>query len=129
MSNPPGKVLLLHPDDPIPARRDHAWDFIVDLGRAPVATYQEWSQKANCKVSSVFDFADGTDDLHRTRQIVEHGMGKVVDRLGIDWWDVLVQSVVPELQQLICLARLGASIESETDIYCTRPHLDRKSVV
>ena len=119
MSN---RILLLHPDDHIPARRDAAWNLIVDLGRAPAATYEEWSQKTNCKVITVFDLADGTDDLHRTRELIEHGIGRVVDRLGIDWWDVLVQSIVPQLQQLICLTRLGASIDAGTDMYCTRPH-------
>jgi len=121
MSN---RVLLLHPDDQIPERDSHAhaWDLIVDLGRAPAATYEEWSRKANCKVVSVFDFAQGTDDLHRTRELLEHGMDRVVDRFGIDWWDVLVQSVLPELQQLICMGRLIAECSRGADIVCTRPH-------
>jgi len=122
MSNRVGKVLLIHPDDHIPPQKKHAWDLIVDLGRAPAVTYEGWSRKANCKVVSVFDFAQGTDDLHRTRELLEHGMGRVVDRFGIDWWDVLVQSIVPQLQQLICLARLGAEAFSGADIFCTRPH-------
>src|SRR5262249_10004265 len=122
MSNRPAKVLLLHPGDPIPALNHQPWHLIVDLGRAPAATYDEWSRTTNCKIVSVFDFADGTDDLHRTRQLLELGMGKVVDQFGIDWWDVLVQSIVPELQQLTYLSRLGAGIEPGTDIYCTQLH-------
>src|SRR5215470_19202673 len=111
MSN---RVLLLHPDDQIPQQKTHSWDLIVDLGRAPAVTYEDWSRKANCKVVSVFDFAQGTDDLHRTRELLEHGMGSVVDRFGIDWWDVLVQSVVPQLQKLVCLGRLGAEVSAGT---------------
>ncbi len=116
------RVLLLHPEDQLPARTKHAWDLIVDLGRAPAAPYEDWSRQANCKVVSVFDFAQGTDDLHRTRELLEHGMGQAVDRYGIDWWDVLVQSVVPEIQQLISLVRLAATIEPGAGIFCTRPH-------
>ena len=116
------RVLLLHPEDQVPPRNECAWDVIVDLGRAPAATYQDWGRKANCKVVSVFDFADGTNDLHRTREFIERGIGRVVDRLGIDWWDVLVQSVVPQLQQLICLERLSAEWSSGADIISTRPH-------
>jgi hypothetical protein len=122
------RILLLHPDDAFTPRLGADWSLIVDLARAPVSLYEEWSRRAGCPVMTLFDFAAGTDDLHRTRELLEHGMGRVVDRFGIDWWDVLVQSVVPQLQQLICLARLGEGIEQGTNIYCTRPHFLAKAL-
>jgi hypothetical protein len=118
----PNRTLLLHSDDGIPPSGIQGWSLIVDLGRAPANTYERWSQQAGCRVSSLFDFSEGTNDLRRTRDLLELGMGKVVDRFGIDWWDVLVQSIVPELQQLICLGRLEAMIDPGSEIVCTRPH-------
>lgn len=116
------KALLLHPDDTLVLGIEFNADLVIDLARAPASVYEEWSRNAGCPAMSVFDFADGRGDLHRTRELLAHGMGQVVDRFGIDWWDVLVQSIVPEMQQLICLVRLSERIEPGADIFCTRPH-------
>jgi len=40
------RVLLLHPEDELPPERaGRNWDLIVDLGRAPVATYERWPRR------------------------------------------------------------------------------------
>ena len=114
------KVLLLHPDDQNPRKPD--WNLIVDLGRAPASTYDEWSQQAGCRVMSLFDLTKGVDDLRLTRELLDLGLGEVVDRFGIDWWDVLVQSIVPQIQQLILIRRLAALIPPGADLYSTRQH-------
>jgi hypothetical protein len=49
-------------------------------------------------------------------------MCEAVDQFGIDWWDVLAQSIVPQIQQLILLRRLAAMIAPGSDIYSTRPN-------
>jgi len=115
------KLLLLHPDDGIPSEKE-PWGLVVDLGRAPASTYAEWSRVIGCQVMSLFDLSEGVADLHRTRELLELGMGRVVDQFGIDWWDVLVQSIVPQIQQLILLRRLAATVEPGAEIFCTRPH-------
>ncbi|PYV60789.1 MAG: hypothetical protein DMG95_13695, partial [Acidobacteria bacterium] len=99
--------MLVHPDDAIPAATEHDCSLVVDLGRAPASTYDGWSRKVGCPVMSLFDLNAGTEDLHLTRELLEFGMGEVVDQFGIDWWDVLVQSIVPQIQQLILLRRLA----------------------
>ena len=117
-----GRILLLHPDEGLSFHPDLRWSLVVDLGRAPAATYDEWSHTFGCPVISLFDLAEGTDDLHRTRELLECGMDEAVDRFGIDWWDVLAQSIVPQIQQLILLRRLAATIDTGADVYTTRPH-------
>jgi hypothetical protein len=117
-----GKILLLHPDDDPSSFPQLKWRLIVDLGRAPGSTYQSWGRHLACPVMSLFDLAKGTDDLHLTRELLESGMGEAVDEFGIDWWDVLAQSIVPQIQQLILLRRLAAMIASGSDVYSTRPH-------
>lgn len=116
------RVLLLHPDDKPSSFPQLKWNLVVDLGRAPAATYADWSRWLACPVMSLFDLAEGTDDLHRTRELLECGIGEAVDAFGIDWWDVLAQSIVPQIQQLILLRRLAATIDAGTDVYSTRPH-------
>ena len=117
-----GKVLLLHPDDDPLSFPELKWSLIVDLGRAPESTYQSWGRHFACPVMSLFDLAEGTDDLNRTRELLECGMGEAVDNFGIDWWDVLAQSIVPQIQQLILLRRLATTIDTGADVYSTRPH-------
>jgi hypothetical protein len=117
-----GKVLLLHPDDGVPPQNKPAWHLIVDLGRAPASTYDEWSQQSGCRVMSLFERTEGVRDLYRTRELLEYGMGEAVDRFGIDWWDVLAQSIVPQIQQLMFVRRLAETLEAGTHIYSTRPH-------
>jgi len=117
------RVLLVAPESGIPADvLKIAPSSIIDLARAPVSTYQEWSRAAQCPVFSLYDLAEGTDDLHGTRELVELGMDHVVDRSGIDWWDVLVQAVVPQLQQLMLVCRLGGQLPNVKEIFSTRNH-------
>jgi hypothetical protein len=117
------RILLLHPADQ-PARfiaHSH-YDLVVDLGRAPASTYEAWSRVAGCRVMSIHDLSRGVDDLRGTRKLLEFGMGEVVDQRGIDWCDVLIQSAVPSLQQLILAARLADVTGRSAEIHSTRPH-------
>jgi hypothetical protein len=117
------KILLLHPaDDPSRFIARSKWDLVADLGRAPVSMYEVWGRAAGCRVMSIHDLSRGVDDLHRTRKLLQFGMGEIVDEYGIDWWDVLAQSAVPALQQLILADRLAEMLGRPAEIYSTRPH-------
>jgi hypothetical protein len=48
-------------------------------------------------------------------------MGWLIDRHGIDWWDVLSLGIVPDLRQLILLSRLARYIDSPCELHATRP--------
>ena len=116
------KVLLLHPEDPLPAvRRGRGWDLVVDLGRAPAATYERWSRQAGCRVISLYDFARNSEDLQRIRDLLRLGMGQVVDSCGIDWWDVLSLLIEADLRQLILLGRLAGELEPGCELHASRP--------
>ncbi|HTJ86865.1 MAG TPA: hypothetical protein VL349_06370 [Terriglobales bacterium] len=117
------KILLLHPaDDPSRFLARYKWDLVADLGRAPASTYEVWGRAAGCRVMSIHDLSRGVDDLHQTRKLLQFGMGEVVDEFGIDWWDVLAQSAVPALQQIILADRLAEILGRPAEIYSTRPH-------
>ncbi len=117
------KVLLLHPEDTFPHSGNAGdWDLVVDLARAPASTYEGWGRKAGCPVVSLYDFAEEIEDLHHLRDLLQLGMGQVVDRRGIDWWDVLSLTVVPEIRNLLLLRRLAADLHADCELYASRPH-------
>jgi len=99
------KVLLLHPEDTFPLYRSPVrWDLVVDLARTPSATYEHWSREAGCEIFSLYRFAAEFGDVGRVRELLELGLGVMVDRSGIDWWDLLCLFIAGELQQLCSFA-------------------------
>lgn len=118
------KILLLHPEDQLPAALPgRGWDLVVDLGRAPAATYEKWADVAGSRVVSLYDFGQGFDDLHELRELLQFGMGQMVDSSGIDWWDVLSLMIEPELRQLLLLGRLAHEGEPDCELHASRPML------
>lgn len=115
------KVLFLHPDDAFgSAHHPGRWDLIVDLARAPKSAYERWSRESGCPAMSLHDLAEEIQDLYRLKQLIAAGTGRVVDRLGIDWWDVLSLMIAPDLQQMILLPRLARHLPPGCDLYCSR---------
>jgi hypothetical protein len=116
-------VLLLHPEDTFPLRRAPVrWDLVVDLGRAPSATYERWSRNGGCEVFSLYRFAAEIGDPGRLRELLQLGMGSMVDRSGIDWWDLLYLFIAGDLQQLMLVHRLSKDLHGSCELYSTRPH-------
>ncbi len=117
------KILLLHSDDTflLHKARPH-WDLIVDFARAPASAYESWSRQAGCPTVSLSQFAEEIADLGQIRQLLQLGMGFIVDRCGIDWWDVLSMEIVPQLQQLMLVHRLSKKLSEGCELYASRPH-------
>jgi hypothetical protein len=117
------KVLLLHPEDTFPLHCPPVrWNLVVDLGRAPSATYESWSRNAGCEVFSIYRFAAEVGDLLRLRELLKLGTGVLVDRSGIDWWDLLCLFIAGDLQQLMLVRRLSEELPGGCDLYSSRPH-------
>jgi len=116
------RVLLLHPDDDFHGSwaRQH-WDSVIDLGRAPKSFYDERSAALGCPVSSVFDLAVEVEDMQIWRHLFEPGMRRVVDRLGIDWWDVISVVLQPELQDVRLALRLAEKLKGCRALVVSRP--------
>jgi hypothetical protein len=116
------KVLLLHPEDAV-AKWCHVqrWDLVVDLGRAPIRTYECWSRQTGCPVISIYDRAAETEDLYRLRELLQLGIGRVVDQWGIDWWDIFSLEIASGLQQVMLIQRLAKELPASCDLYSSRP--------
>jgi hypothetical protein len=116
------KVLLLHPEDDFSRSQfARSWDLIVDLGRAPVSTYQDWSRRAGCRVVSLYDFAAELDATPHAKALLQLGLGQIVDQHGIDWWDVFSLLLVDDLLQFALVGKLAQEIGVGCDLYVSRP--------
>ncbi len=118
------RVLLLHPEDDFSGPwKDQPWDWVVDLARAPRSFYDERSAALGCPVSTIYDFALEIEDVQVWRELFALGMGRIVDRFGIDWWDVVGLSLHPELQDIRLAIRLAEKIGGSCTLTATRPSL------
>jgi hypothetical protein len=116
------RILLLHSGDGFQdSWTARPWDAVVDFGRAPTAFYAEQSSRIGCPVFSVFDLALEVEDLQDWRGLFELGMGRVVDRFGIDWWDVISLHLQPELQEVRLAVRLAEKLSACTMLVASRP--------
>jgi len=119
------KVLILHPDDRLRARSETQYDLVIDLGRAPSATYEDWGRQSGSQVVSLSDFADEKEDFNRIRFFARLGAESLVDRLGIDWWSMLLPDIVPKIEQQLLVHRLSKHINEKCEIYSS--HADSRS--
>jgi len=113
------KVLLLHPKDADPPPGQ--WDLVVDLERAPAATYERWGQSLRCPIISFYTFCEPIEDLYRLRTLFQTGLGFVVDACGIDWWDVLPLLNYRALFDVLQAGRMARHIGPRCELFASRP--------
>lgn len=119
------KVLLLHPES---APWDRAWsrerwDLIVDLGYASRSTYAEWTSAFQTRVFSLHEYVSGTESYRWVNQLFEVGRGRLLDRAGLDWWELLAMESYQDLHVLYLCRRLRAEISAnELEFAAPRPH-------
>jgi len=113
------KVLVLHSEDRLKLSRTRC-DLVIDLGRAPSATYENWGRQSGYQVVSLFDFADENEDFNRIRFLTRLGAGSLVDSFGIDWWSILLPEIVPRIEQQLLVHRLSRHINEKCEIYSSR---------
>jgi len=121
------RVLLLHPADNFPlSNSSRTWDLVVDFGRAPLSTYERWSQEAGCKALGLCTFAEEIADLHRVGEFLQSARGQIVDRDGIDWWDALSTMIWHNLLRLFLVQRLAKELTPACELYMSRPIAEAK---
>jgi hypothetical protein len=115
------RVLLIHPDDDFKKVRGKTWDLMIDMGRAPVATYHRWEQLAGCEIRSLHDCAQEIEDLYIARRLLQPGFGGMVDRHGVDWWEILVPELLPNTLNLMLVERQARLLGPGCELCATRP--------
>jgi len=116
------RTLLLHPEDS-PLRGPwfgQRWDLIVDLGKSSAFSESEWERRCHCRILRAENFCQGVADARSVRQILSHGLGRLIDEEGIDWWELISLLVAPEVFSLLTLKRIAAEIGSKSEMWATR---------
>ncbi|HEX6504199.1 MAG TPA: hypothetical protein VF011_13230 [Terriglobales bacterium] len=119
------KILLLHPEDHAARGKwaDTRWDLIVDLGYAGPTLYAEWSRELATRVISLRQFTAG-DESHRwIGRVLAQGRGRMLDRMGLDWWELLAVWRYQDLEALYLARQLSGEIyAAQVELFATRPH-------
>jgi hypothetical protein len=119
------KVLLLHPDDAPDGGpwSGMQWDLVVDLGWAGRCAYARLAKILACPVRSLQELGDPQTHAAKLRELLAIGLGRIVDRYGIDWWEFATPYRAPLLDQILQAARLSEQIPRDAELVATRPHL------
>jgi len=117
------KALLVHPGDTplLGPWAQERWDLIIDLGRSSHFTAAQWSEHTGCAVLRLDSFRNGVADIQRVKQLFAAGRGVLVDRQGLDWWDIVSLYFVAQTETVLAMQRLCASLNSSAELWATRP--------
>ncbi len=117
------RVLLLHPEDvPVPAESGSRWDLIVDLGFAGASVYEEWSRRTGCRVITLHQF-EGQESYRWVKQVLAVGQNRLLDRIGLDWWEILAPCGYQEQHAIYLVEQLRRELEpGPFEIVATRNH-------
>lgn len=120
------RILLLHPED-TPWRGEwsrHPWDVIVDLSFAGPSTYDDWSRRTGARIFSMYRRAGETESYRWVNQVFELGRGRLLDRMGLDWWEILSMESYQSMQLIYLLEQLRSELSvPDAELFATRPHL------
>jgi hypothetical protein len=118
------RVLLLHPEDgPLQAEcAGSRWDLIVDLGYAGASVYQEWSRRTGSRVITLHQF--GSQQSYRwVKQGLAAGQGRLLDHMGLDWWEILAPCGYQDHQALYLVEQLRRELgPGPVELVATRAH-------
>jgi len=119
------KILLIHSEDD-PEKGPWAnlpWDQIVDFGVGGVGSYARWTRHFHCPVTTLDSLRTGFDDLRRVRDVLSLGCGRLIDKHGLDWWEIMSILLHGEVETLILLQRFVQRLSSGDEVHVSRPGL------
>jgi len=101
--------------------RSH-WDLIVDLGFAGASVYEDWSRQTGSRVITLHQF--GSQQSYRwVKQGLAFGHGRLLDRMGLDWWEILAPCGYQEQQAVYLVEQLRRELgPGPVELVATRAH-------
>ena len=118
------RVLLLHPEDEPQGGEwsSSRWDLIVDLGFAGASVYAEWSRQTGAKVITLHQFED-QESYRWVKRGLAAGHGRLLDRMGLDWWEILAPCAYQEQQAIYLVDQLCRELGAgPVELVATRAH-------
>lgn len=112
------RALLLHPEDELtPAfARQKPWNAIFDLGTGGGPDHG-----VTCPIQQVGK--PQFTDLLAIKKVFAHGLGRIVDHAGFDWWDMLCVEFYEPALKMLRLQRFVRTCSPETEFFITRAGL------
>ncbi len=116
------QVLLLHTDDRVLAGpwTKLPWDAVYDLARSGWPACERWSEIFGCPVRPIDALRDEGSQMRRVRELLQWGFGRVVDREGVDWWELCALLVHQQLESLVLLRKFVDDLPPEAEVSITR---------
>lgn len=115
------RILLLHPEDS-PEHgpwADETWDRAVDLGRGGAGTYKRWREFLRCPAEPLRTLK--LEDFPAVKSAIASGLGRVIDREGLDWWELTAILFHQRLETLMALQRFAFGLGAGHQVFVTRP--------
>src|SRR5205809_886512 len=117
------RTLLIHSEDRLqegPWAACH-WDRVIDLGLSGMESYGHAAQQFGCPVVPLDSFRGEFRDLHRVRDLLALGMGKLVDAQGLDWWELTSILMHQQLEVVVLLNELVQTLGPSDEVHISRP--------
>lgn len=117
------RVLLVHPEDRLEDTTwsSQTWHRIVDLGRGSPLSYERLGQEHNCSVAPLDSLRNGTEAFLKIRHLLALGFGRLLDRHGLDWWELTSIMVQQQMETVILLRRFAETLTKQDEVYVSRP--------
>ena len=120
------KILLVHPDDrplsgPWVGQR---WDAVFDLARSGWAACERWSRAFGCPVKPIDGLRNGFAEVGKVRELFQLGLGRLVDREGLDWWELTAILAHQRLESLVVLWKFANDVPRDGEVWITRGGFD-----
>jgi hypothetical protein len=119
------KILLIDPlDNPDEGSwAGQPWDRIVDLGVGGQKSYERWSRRFHCPVTTLNSLRCGFEDFRQVRRLLDLGCGHLIDEHGLDWWEIMSLLLHGEFETLILLQRFAQTVGSGDEVHVSRAGL------
>ncbi|MFY9558885.1 MAG: hypothetical protein WAQ52_01505 [Terriglobales bacterium] len=66
------------------------------------------------------ELRDGYNEIRRVRELLQLGLGRLVDREGLDWWELTALLVHHQLETLVLLRKLANDLPPHGEAWITR---------
>lgn len=109
-------LLLTQSDDPAKIENlGQGFDLIFDLSASDLSSCQRWSETIGRPIEPVpkSQFAD----LKLAGEILDHGIGHVIDDLGFDWWDLISVNYYEQMLETVRLERFVNSCDENAEFF------------
>ena len=97
------------------------WDRIFDLGRGSNVAYERWGRKFGCSATAVDALRDGFREVRHVGEILAQGNGLLLDREGLDWWELTAIFFHHVLENIAVLQKLASQFTSADQVWISRP--------